>query len=567
MLRRRLILAVVVLALALLWLARADSATILRARLAPARSSALAALEAAPGCDVDPRLTTEQALALLLRDLPDPGCPIDQRVINLLATHSDPEVPYRLRWFLGRPRGSERQRLIASLALIQREQDLPDVVRQELASGRLSPRSREAILSELVVLLGPEILEIVLSEGGRARYDAGASLAAARFADGDPTTRAAVREALARELRRPTLPADADSEGLAERRAALTRATLAGLNLDTEELGRALSRVNAGYPTQGWPPEVIEVLQLHRQTCQDPLSDGCALLLLDLLDLPIPPSEDSVLAVEDPPLPPPLPSPWRERVDELSAFPELVAAAAAWVRALPGNRGGRVLGAVANRHHRYGWGPWQAGQRGDPADALRYGGATPGASAVAALAIGAAANVEIRAYALDDRLILESKGLRAWVGACGPGVGPVGRELPPEARRLDGQAVTDLAFAEQASARLHIGQVGEAIRLASQMRFPEMWPQSAALRGSLLACQGVLLPALTGDDAAFAAAWATFCGEGDTALAIASQAKLPLDTLLDRVPDYDARDVVDLGAGERPSCDGTWRVVPPGWHR
>lgn len=566
MLRRRLILwTLASVAVGVLWLARADSAVAIRARLPRARASALVAMSAAPGCEVDPRLSTEQALALLLQDLSDPGCPIDQRIINLLATHGDPEVAYRMRRLLGRARGSERQRLIASLALIQRDQELPDVVRQELASGRLSPQNREAILGELVRMLGPEIVEIVLSEGGRPRYDAGASLAAARFADGDPATRVTVREALARELRRPTLAADGDGPGLSERRANLTRAVLSGLNLDSEDLARALTRVNAGYPTQGWPSELIEVLQHHRETCEDPLSDACALLLLDLLDLPIPPSEDSILAVQDATLPPPLPAPWRERVDELSAFPELVAAAAAWVRTLPSHRGGRVLGAVANRHHHYGWGPWQAGQRGDPADALRYGGTTPGATAVAAMAIGAAANVEIRAYLVDDRLVLESEGLRAWVGPCGPGVGEPKAERPAGARRLDGQTLTDLAFAEQASARLHIGQVNEAIRLASHMRFPEMWPQSAALRGSLLACQGVLLPSLTGDDAAYAAAWAVFCDEPDTATAIADQLGQPLPTLLERVPDYDARDVVDLAPGEHPGCGATWRVVPPGW--
>ncbi|MCB9766302.1 MAG: hypothetical protein H6739_41385 [Alphaproteobacteria bacterium] len=255
--------------------------------------------------------------------------------------------------------------------------------------------------------------------------------------------------------------------------------------------------------------------------------------MLALLELPPEPfGEDAMLDIAPPAPPPPLPPPWRERVAALSDTPSLLDEAAAWVAAVPERAAGRVLGTVANPDHTYGPGPWWAGQRGDPSDAVRYGGATPGASAVAALSLAAAADVDLRVGLWRGLLVLESGKLRAFVGDCGPGVGPAPDAFTAEeVTWLAPEALVDLARLERMSGYMAVGDLDAALAVDAELDDPDAWPGYAPLRGSLLARQGVRLPGLSDADAAAAAAWAPD----------APQSPLP----------------------DRGSCGDPWRVSPP----
>ncbi|MCB9760643.1 MAG: hypothetical protein H6739_12445, partial [Alphaproteobacteria bacterium] len=249
------------------WFARAERAMLLRARLPGMAEMAVDTLAAAPGCDHRPAVASEALLALVLRDLDDPGCANDGRVVALLAT-----APHLERWLerlLRVRRGTERGRLRVSLALIERSGELHDAVREELGRGRLSPRSREILVDALVDRLGPEALDAVLGDGAPPRYDAGHSLAAWRLAEGDPSAVPAVRAALARERLRPTLATSAEDPGLSRRKAQLTQAALAGLGLDAARIAAVQDRRARGLPLYQLPPPLSAALADTTERCDD----------------------------------------------------------------------------------------------------------------------------------------------------------------------------------------------------------------------------------------------------------------------------------------------------------
>ena len=553
--------AVVLLALigagAGLWIAQPQARELLLARRPGAADSLATTLATAP-CDAALQPDAEALLAALIQDEDDLGCAGEARFGRLIAEHPDPRWTGWLTRLLTQRQGPARLRLRACLALILREGALPEVVRRELRAGAFGPVQIGALVDALSEEVGPAIAEELLNEGGAPRFDAGDGAALRRFAGGDWSARYAVARALRRELAHPTLRPEPDLPGLSSRRATITAGVLEGLGVSHDRLQAALNRLDLGLNDSSIPDDLMRRVRRHRETCADPRSDGCAALLLSVLEAP-PMRVDEREQLT--PMPersaPPLPSPWQSLVDSLSVDPALVAEAAEWLRAGE-SRPGRILGAVANPRHGYGHGPWAAGQRGDPAVALRYGGGTPGAVGVAAFALAAAADAPLTATRWRDVLVLRSGDQRALIGPCGPGDAPPAEELlPMEETPLSAADLVDLARMEQLGWAMERGAIDEALALDATLQAPERWPRYATLRASLLACQGVAVRGLPVEDLAFVTAWAVTCDERPTAEALAAHHSSPI-TVEALVALTAPRDTL------RPRCADPWRVRPPG---
>lgn len=544
----------------LVFLLRTERAELLLARRLATRRAAEQILAQAPGCAVDPALSARELLALLLQDGDDPGCPQDLRVGRLLAQHPDARLGDWMETLLREGTGPQRLRVRVSLGLVLRSRGLPERVRRELLDGDLGPVGRERVLSAVAELLGPYGLEELIAAGTVPRFDAGAGLVAERFAHGDWGARGALVLAIHRELERPTLLTTPTQLVLTLRAQRLADAALAGLGLSSTLLEAELARDAAGFPPQRVDDATLRWFSERGTTCAAPASATCLRALAAWLEHPERDEPERLLREAAPPSPPALPEPWAAWLAGLSADPALLQEAAVWVSAGGPEAGRRVLGLAASAGHAYGWGPWMGGQRGDPADALRYGGATPGASALAARALAAAAGVEVQALRWgEDTIFLQSTTERAFLGPCGPGGStPPPGFLPEQATVLTDEALLDLARLEQLSAALAWGQVPRALALRGQLTRPGAWPDAPALLGSLAACEGQPTPGLGARDLPFAAAWAEACGQPAAAEALARQAGRPLAALLAEVA------ATRLRQSQPPwTCGDPARVPPP----
>ncbi len=255
---------------------------------------------------------------------------------------------------------------------------------------------------------------------------------------------------------------------LEKRRARMVRAVLHGLG-DLEG--------------DRWSIEAERLLREDPETCKDEESPSCWALLASLLEIPPDPfSEEALLGSQQ--------APSREVAEEfrqLSASPELLERGAAWVAA-GDDPSTRLVDAIARTPHAYHRRAWMAGQRGDPADAVRYSSGSPGAVAAAALAIGEAAGLEPRLMVSGHLLVLEVGEHRVGIGQCGT------VEAPPGGETLERQQVLDLARMDQAAGLLGTGEFERAIALTAPVRDPRLWPGMEPVHARLLAAQGLSLP-------------------------------------------------------------------------
>jgi len=232
-----------------------------------------------------------------------------------------------------------------------------------------------------------------------------------------------------------------------------------------------------------WSLEAERLLRDDPHACEDERSPTCWVLLAALLDLPPDPFGEEALV--EPLEPPSLEV--AEDLVQLSASPELLERGAAWVAAST-DPSTRLVDAIARAPHAYHRRTWMAGQRGDPADALRYSSGSPGAVAAAALAIGETAGLELRLLVSGDLLVLETGVHRVGIGQCGTTVAPPGGEP------LERQQVLDLARMDQAAGLLGTGEFERAIALTAPVRDPRLWPGMEPVHARLLAAQGLSLP-------------------------------------------------------------------------
>lgn len=432
-------------------------------------------LERTP-CAQDPTLSDAELIAALRADLRDPCRRLDALILER------PEVTAWLQTqVLGTLAGPEGLRLRAAQALLRGRADQAQAGLAELETGHLGPESRHALLE----VVGPDVVRVSLP------YDPTGAAAALRFGNGDGSAREALAEALYAELRWPTLPKSSEEPGLAWLPAELTAGALRGLGWDSALLAEALNKLRSGRPIQTLDAPALRLLQAHGSDCSTP-DPGCLALLLDQLDAtagaPVaPPPQVSGVSEED----------WRR-----------FAWAAESVRSSPSPEG-RLLGLVAHPNHSYGPGPWSAGQRGDPALTLRYAGNTPAASAAAALALGQATGVQVQVYgAHSDLLVVEVGSRRAYIGPCGPGATPPQDNLP----QLSADEVNAWALRERVAGLAAAGDLEGAILASAAEGGEILTPQWQALRGHLLACQGIHAPSL--QDPVLAAQWAQACAQG-----------------------------------------------------
>lgn len=305
--------------------------------------------------------------------------------------------------------------------------------------------------------------------------------------------RVELADALYAELRWPSL---VDPEQAPEQAAlpqVLVQGTLDGLGWSSPLLAQALSDLELGHPIQQLEGHTLRLLQQGGSDCSE-ADPACLTLLLNELD-----------GHADAPQPPLTPLPGIAPED-LALFHR----AAESVRESP-NPEGRLLGLVAHPAHSYGPLAWAAGQRGEPGLVLRHGGGSPAASASAALALGLAADVPVQIYGSNsDTLVIEVGSRRARVGPCGPGTA-LDQSDPPQ---LSPDEVREWALRERVAGLAASGDLEGAV-LASVAENGEIsTPQWTALRGGLLACQGIRLPGL--QDPEISAEWSRACEQQDS---------------------------------------------------
>ena len=425
-------------------------------------------------CGQDLDLSDAQLIAALRSDLVDPCARLDAAILEHPAADA-----WLQNQVLGEVLGPESLRLRAAQSLVRSE---PQRAAAELQTGHLGPEARQALLRTL----DPQL------EGLTLPFDATGASAAQRFSRGDWAVREELADALYAELRWPSL---VDPEQAPEQAALpelLVQGTLEGLGWTTELLAQALADLEHGHPVQHLESHTLRQLQLGGSDCSQ-ADRGCLELLLNELDghagAPRPPLEPLLgVAPED-----------------LALFYR----AAESVLSSP-NPEGRLLGLVAHPAHSYGAAAWSAGQRGGPALVLRHGGGTPAAAASAALALGEASELKVTIFGQDsDTLIIEVGSRRARVGPCGPGTATDSGVLP----QLSPDEVRAWALRERVAGLAAAGDLEGAV-LASVAEDGQIdTPQWRALRGGLLACQGILLPSL--QDPSVADDWAQACGALD----------------------------------------------------
>jgi hypothetical protein len=377
--------------------------------------------------------------------------------------------------------------LLLVLACAQRAErlDRPEQLLARLESGQ-GPPVQAAVLGPA----GRELraLQVQVEEPEQARsdlagFDPGGVDAAWRFEHGDPGARELLAEALRRESSRPTVAPSGAWEGLSGRGARLRQAAESGLRLDrssSEALDDAIARRGCG------------------QACDEALLEV-------LWQEPDPFGELALLEVELPVEAPLLSSEWEERLAGRVDV-ELLREAVAWV---PEGQAAVLLGLVASPLHAYGPGVIEAGQAGEPADVLRYGGGSPGATAVAALLLAESSSVRLELRTDGRRVLLSSGDLRAWVGPCGPGVAPA---PPHRLRPLELDEALEWAAAERVVAALGLGDVDAAVELSRELRDPPS--DYAPVHVALLSAQGIEAPGSDAASLAYALRWTAAAGGG-----------------------------------------------------
>ena len=431
-----------------------------------------AQLEQTP-CGQDLQLNDAQLIAALRSGQVDPCGRLDGLIL---------EHPAAEQWLqtqvLSELKGPESLRLRAAQSLVRL--DHPDRAAAELQTGHLGPEARQA----LIRTLNPELESLALP------FDATGASAAQRFSRGDWAVREELADALYAELRWPSLVDPAQAPEQAGLPALLVQGTLDGLGWSPELLAQALKDLRNGRPVQALEGQTLRLLQQGGSDCSQP-DPACLTLLLNELDGYAGEPQE---ALE--PLPGIAP-------EDLALFHR----AAESVRSSP-NPQGRLLGLVAHPAHSYGPLAWSAGQRGEPALVLRHSGGTPAASASAALALGLATDIPVQIYGLDsDTLVIEVGTRRARVGPCGPGTAADTSELP----QLDPDEVRAWALRERVAGMAAAGDLEGAVLASVAESGLITTPQWTALRGGLLACQGIRLPGLADPDGA--ADWALACAE------------------------------------------------------
>ncbi|MFT5586854.1 MAG: hypothetical protein ACI9VR_004457 [Cognaticolwellia sp.] len=429
-------------------------------------------LEQTP-CGQELQLSDAQLIAALRTGTPDPCGRLDATILK------SPSVD---RWLqtqvLGELPGPESLRLRAAQSLMRLE--APQRAAAELQTGALGPEARQALIRSLNPQL--EGLDLPFEPTGRS--------AAKRFSRGDSGAREELADALFVELRWPTLVNEDQAPEQAALPQTLVDSALSGLGWSSRLLSDALDDLVQGRPVQNLDGYSLRLLQQGGSDCSQ-TDPACLTLLLNELDAqagapraPLTPLAG--VAAEDLPL-------FYRAAESISDSP---------------NPEGRLLGLIAHPAHSYGALAWSAGQRGEPVLVLRHGGGTPAASATAALALGQASGLPVQVYGQNsDALIIEVGSRRAHIGPCGPGTAFGSGDLP----QLSPEEVIAWALRERVAGLAAAGDI-EAALLASVAENGQIGtPQWMALRGGLLACQGIRLPGLL--DPSAAADWAQACAQ------------------------------------------------------
>lgn len=481
-----------------------------RAKLPWVGDRAQAVLTSAP-CTQLPSLSDAELIALLDRESMDPCGHLEA----LSREH-----PAVLTWLsdnaLSEVVGPESLQLRGARVLMRDEpsQYRPRVA-EELQRGRLGPGSRQALTQTMFLELE-----------GAIPPDPTGLHAALAFAQGNPQAAGELAAALERELRWPTLVPENDPlNGLPE---LLVAGALDGLGLTPAEITEARTRLQDGRPVQELDTPALLALQDHDSDCSSPVP-ACMAMLMAMLEPELAPA----------PLPP-LPGVHEGDLPLFHALAESVAQAP--------DPAGRLLGLVAHPGHSYGPLAHGAGQRGDPAVALRYGGGPPAATALAAHTIGQLAGVPVEVTrSSSGAWTLSAGGRTANIGDCGPGA----LAGAPQSVLAEDEILLWAGW-EEVAGLAQAGAVGAAMERSRDLA---PLPESLALRADLLACQGIRASAqpLPGH----AAAWASGCGHPELADRLAQEAGAPLEELLKQ------RAKQDSDADAPLQCGPSLQAAPP----
>jgi hypothetical protein len=272
------------------------------------------------------------------------------------------------------------------------------------------------------------------------------AVAILHFEAGDPTDAGWIAE----ELRLRAVGARS-GEDAAD--GALVTAVLDGSGFGGGRLDRLQARRARGLPLIDVPPELHGLIADRGGDCADGPTSPCLRFAADLLDATrlADLAEGEGSRVEPPPAPATLADPlWDVLFDAdaatISAARDRVRHAASFVAATPGGRESALLGLVANPRHRYTVDRARSGPIGDPLEALTHRRATPWATALAALIIGAEAGIPVSVSSVGAGVVLDVDGHRMGVGPCGiPLVPPAvpGEAWPP--RAVAAQAAVEAA--------------------------------------------------------------------------------------------------------------------------
>jgi len=287
-----------------------------------------------------------------------------------------------------------------------------------------------------------------------------ASLARRHFLDGDLEATPRIARWLRLVAAQPARLPEAE-------RAKWTAYVLDLAGLGGGRLKRALERHDRGLGWGELPSGLVPVVAAGGEACAKPASAACVALAADLLERDARDLEGETPR-EAPPslvrLPIPLWSALYDRPAAVHAAAATLGEVADWVAAAPEEeRAQRLLGSVAWPGSTVDVARVRAGLAGDPVDVLAARGGSPWAAALAAMAIGKAAGVDVQVYPAGAGVRLVAGGVEAGVGPCGAPASAQGTGQAPWPAR----AVLAQATLEAAGAALRRGDKGRALRLAS----------------------------------------------------------------------------------------------------